>query len=164
MAKWAAKRKHAPVSLVVIHSHSHGDHTAGDPQFKALPNVEFIAATPADVQKGAGITSWPTGMGQIDLGQRIVDVIPIPGHDTASIALYDRKTGNLMTGDSLYPGRLYVPDTQIDTYAASAKRLVDFVAVHPVAHVLGTHIEQGSQAYFDYPRGTTYQPKEHALN
>src|SRR6185436_6699757 len=45
----------------------------------------------------------------------------------------------------------------------SAKRLVDFVATRPVAHVLGTHIEQGSQAYFDYPRGTTYQPKEHVL-
>src|SRR5437868_3677809 len=45
----------------------------------------------------------------------------------------------------------------------NAERLVDFVKTHPVAHVLGTHIEQGSQAYFDYPRGTTYQPKEHVL-
>src|ERR1700753_3369572 len=41
MAKWAQRKKHAPVSLVVIHSHSHGDHTAADGQFKALPNVQF---------------------------------------------------------------------------------------------------------------------------
>jgi len=163
MEKWAAKKQHAPVSLVVIHSHSHGDHTAADPQFRALPGVQVITAAPADIQKAAGIATWPTSLGQIDLGRRIVDVIPIPGHDAASIALYDRATGNLMTGDSLYPGRLYVADTQIDTYAASAKRLVDFVATRPVAHVLGTHIEQGSQAYFDYPRGTTYQPNEHVL-
>jgi glyoxylase-like metal-dependent hydrolase (beta-lactamase superfamily II) len=163
MAKWAKKKNRAPVPLVVIHSHSHGDHTAGDAQFKALPNVQFIAAAPAEIQKAAGISAWPTSIGTIDLGNRVVDVIPIPGHDVASIALYDRKTGNLMTGDSLYPGRLYVPDTQIDTYAASAKRLVDFVARRPVAHVLGAHIEQGSRPYFDYPRGTLHHPSEHVL-
>jgi glyoxylase-like metal-dependent hydrolase (beta-lactamase superfamily II) len=163
MAKWAAKKRHKPVSLVVIHSHSHGDHTAGDAQFAALPNVQVVAATPADVQKATGMTTWPTSLGQIDLGGRVIDVIPIPGHDAASIALYDRKTGNLMTGDSLYPGRLYVPESQIDTYAASAKRLVDFVTAHPVAHVLGAHIEQARQPYVDYPRGSTYQPKEHVL-
>jgi len=163
MAKWAARKKHAPVSLIVIHSHSHGDHTAADGQFNQTPGVQFVAATPAEIQKAAGIATWPTGLGQIDLGNRIVDVIPIPGHDVASIALYDRVTGNLMTGDSLYPGRLYVPEAQIPTYAASAQRMVDFVRLHPVAHVLGTHIEEGSQPYFDYPQGTTYQPKEHVL-
>ena len=163
MEKWAKRKHHAPVSLVVIHSHSHGDHTAADPQFQQMPGVQFIAATPSEIQKAAGITNWPTDLGQIDLGNRIVDVILIPGHDVASIALYDRPTGNLMTGDSLYPGRLYVTEAQIPTYAASAQRLVDFAKLHPIAHVLGTHIEEGSQAYFDYPRGTTYQPEEHVL-
>ena len=163
MAKWAARKKHAPVSLVVIHSHSHADHTAADGQFRQMAGVEFIAAAPADIQKATGITTWPTDLGQVDLGNRIVDVIPIPGHDVASIALYDRLTGNLMTGDSLYPGRLGVAEAQIPTFAASAQRLVDFVRMHPIAHVLGTHIEEGSQPYFDYPRGTAYQPKEHVL-
>lgn len=163
MAKWAKRKHHAPVSLVVIHSHSHRDHTAADPQFEHMAGVEFIAATPSAIQKATGITNWPTDLGQIDLGNRIIDVIPIPGHDVASIALYDRVTGNLMTGDSLYPGRLYVQEAQIPTYAASAQRLVDFVRLHPIAHVLGTHIEEGSQAYFDYPRGSKYQPKEHVL-
>jgi glyoxylase-like metal-dependent hydrolase (beta-lactamase superfamily II) len=163
IAKWAKKKNRAPMPLVVIHSHSHGDHTAGDAQFKTLPNVQFVAATPADVQRAAGIKNWPSDIGQIDLGQRVIDVIPIPGHDVASIALYDRRTGNLMTGDSLYPGRLYVPEAEIATYAASAKRLVDFVATRPVAQVLGAHIEQGRRPYFDYPRGTTYQPDEHVL-
>ena len=163
MAKWAKRKNHAPVSLVVIHSHSHGDHTAADGQFQAMPDIQFVAAAPAEIQKAAGIAAWPTDIGQIDLGNRIVDVIPIPGHDVASIALYDRVTGNLMTGDSLYPGRLGVAEAQIPTYAASAQRLVEFVKTHPVAHVLGTHIEQGVQPYFDYPRGTSYQPREHVL-
>lgn len=163
MAKWAERKHHAPVSLVVIHSHSHSDHTAADGQFEQMAGVEFIAAKPSAIQKATGIANWPTDLGEIDLGSRIIDVIPIPGHDVASIALYDRVTGNLMTGDSLYPGRLYVQEAQIPTYAASAQRLVDFVKLHPIAHVLGTHIEEGSQAYFDYPRGSKYQPKEHVL-
>jgi len=163
MAKWAKRKNHAPVSLVVIHSHSHGDHTAADGQFQQISGVQFVDSKPTAIQKAAGIATWPTDLGQIDLGNRVVDVIPIPGHDVASIALYDRSTGNLMTGDSLYPGRLYVPQAQIPTYAASAQRLVDFVKLHPIAHVLGTHIEQGSQPYFDYPRNTIYQPKEHVL-
>jgi glyoxylase-like metal-dependent hydrolase (beta-lactamase superfamily II) len=163
MAKWALRKHHKPVSLVVIHSHSHDDHTAGDAQFEALPNVQFVAAAPREIQKAAGIATWPADTGHIELGKRTVDVIPIPGHDVASLALYDRKTGNLMTGDSLYPGRLYVQDAEIGTYAESARRLVDFVTTHPVAHVLGTHIEQGEQPYFDYPRGTLEHPREHAL-
>jgi glyoxylase-like metal-dependent hydrolase (beta-lactamase superfamily II) len=164
MAKWAARRKHAPVSLVVIHSHSHADHTAADGQFKQMPAVQFVAATPAEIQKAAGIATWPTDLGQIDLGKRIVDIIPIPGHDVASIALYDRVTGNLMTGDSLYPGRLGVQLAQVPTFAASAQRLADFVGTHDVAHVLGTHIEQTKTAFLDYPRGTNYQPEEHSLD
>jgi glyoxylase-like metal-dependent hydrolase (beta-lactamase superfamily II) len=147
----------------VIHSHGHGDHTAGDAQLQKLAEVEFVAATPAAVQKAAGIGAWPTDIGKIGLGGRILDVIPIPGHNQASIALYDRMTGNLLTGDSLYPGRLYVPEADVPVYAASAQRLADFAASHPIAHVLGTHIEQARTPYVDYPRGTTYQPDEHTL-
>src|ERR1700678_2362455 len=94
MARWAKRKHHAPVSLVVIHSHSHADHTAADGQFKQLPDVQFIAAAPPDIQKATGIANWPADLGKIDLGNRIVDIIPIPGHDVASIALYDRVTGN----------------------------------------------------------------------
>ena len=159
--KWAKKTNHAPVQLLVVHSHGHGDHTAGDKQFQAIPEVEFIPPTAEAMQKLAGITNWPTDPGTIDLGGRILDVIAIPGHHAASIALYDRKTGNLLTGDSLYPGRLYVSD--FDAYVASAKRLADFARTHLIAHVLGTHIEQSATPYLDYPVRTTYQPNEHRL-
>jgi hydroxyacylglutathione hydrolase len=164
IAKWAKRKNHAPVPLIVIHSHGHGDHTAGDPQFQGLPKVHFIAATPADVQKASGIAAWPTDIGKIDLGDRVIDVIPIPGHNDASIALYDRATGSLLTGDSLYPGRRHVSETDFPAFAASAHRLADFVRAHPVAHVLGTHIEQARTPFLDYPRGTAYQPDEHSLD
>jgi glyoxylase-like metal-dependent hydrolase (beta-lactamase superfamily II) len=159
--KWAQRKRRNRPQLVVIHSHGHGDHVAGDKDLQQLPGVQFIAATPAAVQQAAGITSWPTGTGQIDLGNRVLDIIPIPGHQDASIAIYDRRTGNLLTGDSLYPGRLYVAD--FAAYTASAARLEQFVHSAPVAHVLGTHIEQMRTPYKDYPRGTKYQPEEHSL-
>jgi len=88
-------------------------------------------------------------------------VIPIPGHQPASIAIYDRRTGILLTGDTLYPGRLYVRDSA--AYVRSVQRLVQFTEGKVVAHVLGAHIENARTPYVDYPEGTKYQPDEHAL-
>jgi glyoxylase-like metal-dependent hydrolase (beta-lactamase superfamily II) len=161
LAKWAKKTGHAPVQLMVVHSHNHGDHTAGDKQIQTMPEIEFIAPSVAAIQKAANITNWPTDPGTIDLGGRVLDVLGIPGHQDASIAIYDRKTGIFLTGDTLYPGRLYVSD--FPAYMASAQRMADFVKTHPIAHVLGTHIEQSATPYLDYPIRTTYQPNEHSL-
>jgi len=107
------------------------------------------------------ITQWPTQMVTFDLGFRVLDIIPIPGHEASSIAVYDRQTGVLLTGDTLYPGRLYVQDQA--AYAASVARLVSFAATRPIAHILGTHIEQSATPFVDYPIGTTFQPNEHVL-
>jgi len=161
VAQWSKRKGRDPIPLLVVHSHAHGDHTAGDPQFKNVPNVEFVASAPADNQKAFGISKWPEGIGLIDLGGRILDVIPIPGHNDASIAIYDRKTGILLTGYSVYPARLYVSD--FPAFVQSNQRLVDFTRDLPVAHILGTHIEQTRTPFVDYPRGTAYQPDEHAL-
>jgi hydroxyacylglutathione hydrolase len=109
-----------------------------------------------------GITNWPTDIVPYDLGAgRVVDVIPIPGHQTAHIALYDRQTGVLFTGDTLYPGRLYI--SNFPAYLASIQRLVDFTATRPVCHVLGTHIEMSNVPGDDFPIGSTYHPNEHPL-
>ncbi|MBI2150253.1 MAG: MBL fold metallo-hydrolase [Acidobacteria bacterium] len=161
MARWAKRNNKPLVPLVVVHSHAHGDHTAGDAQFKQRPNVQFVAASVPEIQKAFGISNWPTDVGRIDLGGRTLDVIPIPGHNEASIAICDRLTGILLTGDSFYPGRLYVSD--YPAFAASNQRLVDFTRDRPVAHILGTHIEQSRTPFIDYPRGTAYQPDEHSL-
>jgi glyoxylase-like metal-dependent hydrolase (beta-lactamase superfamily II) len=164
IAKWAKQNnKTGPVPLIVVHSHAHGDHTAGDPGFKNLAHVQLVPATVAALQTAFGIKKWPTDIVSIDLGGRIVDLIPIPGHDVAGIALYDRRTAVLLTGDSFYPGRLYVGQPEFPTFVASHQRLVDFTADKPVAHVLGTHIEQMNTPFVDYPRGTVYQPEEHVL-
>jgi hydroxyacylglutathione hydrolase len=157
--KLIAKRGKIP--LIVVHSHAHGDHVAGDKGFAGLPEVTLIPAAVDAEQKAFGIVNWPDQPGSIDLGGRIVDVIAIPGHQAAHVAYYDRQTGILLTGDHLYPGRLYITD--FPAYVASTRRLVQFTATRPVAHILGCHIEQSSTPYVDYPTGTKYQPHEHSL-
>jgi glyoxylase-like metal-dependent hydrolase (beta-lactamase superfamily II) len=147
--------------VIAAHSHAHGDHTAGDSKFAGQPMTTVVATTRAAVQAQFGIATWPTSPGMIDLGGRILDVLAIPGHEATHIAIYDRKTGLLFTGDSVYPGLLFINDWP--TYRTSIARLAQFVSTHPIAHVLGAHIEMTATAKQNYPYGTTYQPAEHAL-
>jgi hydroxyacylglutathione hydrolase len=134
---------------------------SGDSQFTGRANTTFVAASPEALTAFFGLKGWPDTPASYTLGGRAIDIIPIPGHEPASIALYDRRTGLLLTGDTLYPGRLYVRDGP--AFAASVQRLVAFTRDKPIAHILGAHIENTRTPYLDYPEGTTYQPDEHAL-
>ena len=76
---------------------------------------------------------------KVNLGARTVEVIATPGHTPDAIALIDRANGLLFTGDTYYPAPiwLYRPETDMDAYVASAKRLA---ALAPqVKMVLGAH-------------------------
>lgn len=158
---WLAKKGKASIDLVVTHSHSHGDHVGGDSQFAGLPKTTVVGTLLGDVQTFFGITTWPTQAVTYDLGGRTLDVLPIPGHQKAHLALYDRSRRLLLTGDSLYPGRLYINDWP--TYQTSIQRLVDFTAANPVDWVLGTHIEMTTTPKKDYPMQSNKHASEHAL-
>ena len=158
---WLRRNDRQSIALVVAHTHSHRDHISGDQQLKALPYATVVEPKPSAVQAFFGFQNWPTELKTYDLGNRVLDIIPIPGHEASSIAIYDRETGILFTGDTLYPGRLYVDDAL--AFTLSVQRLVDFTQGKIVAHVLGNHIEQTRTPFLDYPIGTVYQPDEHQL-
>jgi glyoxylase-like metal-dependent hydrolase (beta-lactamase superfamily II) len=126
-----------------------------------MQRTTVVAPNLNAVQSFFGIKNWPEQVIQYDLGDRIIDVIPIPGHEATSIAIYDRQTAVLFTGDTLYPGRLYVKDPV--QFVQSIQRLVDFTQNKIVAHILGNHIENSRTPHLDYKIGTVYQPDEHAL-
>ena len=159
---WLARHGRASIDLIVAHSHAHGDHVAGDTLFARRPNTTVVGRDTASVRAFFHIARWPTDSGQIDLGNRVLDILPIPGHQPASIAVYDRRTGVLLTGDTFYPGRLYVRDTA--AFATSIDRLTAFANTHRVTHMLGAHVENTSTPGVDYPVGTVDQPAEHALS
>ena len=95
IAQWLAARGRSHIELIVSHSHSHGDHVAGDRQFISRPNTRVVGHDPADVQAFFGIDNWPTEIVAFDLGGgRIVDVIPLPGHAHSALRA-DFKTSPL---------------------------------------------------------------------
>jgi glyoxylase-like metal-dependent hydrolase (beta-lactamase superfamily II) len=159
--RWLKANQRASIPLVVVHSHRHGDHVAGDAQFADRPVTTLVKPDLASVKEFFGFTNWPAESRSFDLGDRVMDIVPIPGHTDDSIALYDRRTAILLTGDTVYPGRLYVND--FAAFKTSLHRLSEFTATHPIAHVLGNHIEQTTTPFVDYPEGTKYQPDEHDL-
>lgn len=163
MGEWLKRNQRQSLPLVVAHLHSHADHVWGDFQFAGRPTTTLVK--PDDVgalQRFFSIARWPVDIGTYDLGGRVLDIIPVPGHDATSIAVYDRQTAVLLTGDVVYPGRLYVNEPDPQVMQDSLQRLVDFTQKRPVAHVLGSHIEQRGP-YSDYPRGQHHAPQEAQL-
>jgi hydroxyacylglutathione hydrolase len=143
--------------LIVAHTHSHDDHVGGDAEFE-----DVVGRSADDVATYFGIGDWPNDIVQFDLGDRVLDIIPIPGHHASHIAVYDRTTRLLFSGDSLYPGRLYVSDWP--AFRASVSRLAGFVAEgNPVEWVLGAHIELTRRPGEDYELGAAQHPAEHRL-
>jgi hydroxyacylglutathione hydrolase len=153
-------KDHKKLPLLVVHTHRHLDHRAGDPQFASLPSVETVPIDLEGVRAFFSFTNWPNGIAHLDLGGRTVDVIPTPGHNPTHVAFYDSRTGILFSGDFLLPGRLLIEDAA--AYRESALRVVEFLKTRPLTHILGGHIEL-TTAGRAYRFGSHYHPNEHRL-
>lgn len=160
--QWKADRGDptAEIEILLINSHAHGDHVAGNQQFAGLPQVTIIGFQQEQIAEFLDI-GWPDESGEIELGGRIVDVVPIPGHEANHVALYDRDTKLLLTGDTLYPGRLFIDE--FGDYVQSYRKLADFKLSHPICFALGAHIELSTTPGDDFDFGATEHPDEHEL-
>jgi hydroxyacylglutathione hydrolase len=147
--------------LLVLHTHGHGDHTAADGQFAGRPDTVVVGAARDAAWPYFGFDRDPGRVAEIDLGGRVLDCLGTPGHHEAAVTYYDRHTEILFTGDTVYPGRLYVFDWA--AFTRSIDRLADWCARRPVTHLLGCHIEMTTTPGVDYPVGWTYQPDETPL-
>ena len=162
IAQWLAEHHRASIPLVVAHTHGHGDHHQGDDEFRDRPDTTVVGLAPEEVAAFFRIEDWPRQVVAFDLGDRVLDVIPTPGHQPAHIIIYDRRTRLLLTGDTLYPGRLYVPVNRFGDFRDSIDRVVAFTGRHRVAWALGAHIEMTRTPGRDLPEGTAH-PDEHVL-
>ena len=161
VAGWLREHPREDYELVVAHTHAHGDHVAGDGQLAGRPGVTVVGTDLTSMQGFFGFTAWPAQVVTFDLGGRVLELTGIPGHHQTSIAAFDPWTGWLLTGDTVYPGRLYVED--MAAFLDSLDRLVDLASRRPVTAVLGCHVEMTSTPGRDYPLGATWQPDEAPL-
>jgi glyoxylase-like metal-dependent hydrolase (beta-lactamase superfamily II) len=141
--------------ITVINSHTHFDHTGGNYEFSEILNEDLAYSRknaqgqsniysrdalapericgklPSAVHADSfAIHPWhatgPLNDGQhIDLGGREIEIMFTPGHTPDSLSLLDRKNGLLFTGDTYYPGPIYLftPETDFAAYARSIARL-----------------------------------------
>ena len=160
-----------PLPVMVLNSHTHYDHVGGNYAFskvlgidsdytrnsaRGFPNSKMAASLapgqfcpplPEGVTQEAyvirpfRVTQFVADGDVIDLGGRKLEVIATPGHTPDSICLLDRTQRELFTGDTFYPGSLWlwVPETDLDAYQKSVERLArlsDLVDVLRPAHNL----------------------------
>jgi hydroxyacylglutathione hydrolase len=152
-----------PYELVVAHTHAHRDHIAGDALLATRPATTLVGTTSAQVADFFDFRRWPDEIVELDLGDRILDLIGAPGHEPSAVAFFDRRTGILFTGDTVCPGNLYVQDEA--EFARTIDRLIRFrdTSATPVHSLLGAHIEMSTAPGVDYPSGTIEQPDEAPL-
>ncbi|MFJ4187129.1 MBL fold metallo-hydrolase [Kitasatospora sp. NPDC089509] len=162
IAKWLARNPREHYPLLVLHTHPHGDHVAGDGQFADRPDTVLVGADRTTAWSYFGFARYPGALTRVDLGGgRVLECLATPGHHEAAVTYYDPWTGFLLTGDTVYPGRLYIDDWP--AFGRSIERLIAFAEQYPVTYVLGCHIEMTREPGVDYPIRTTHQPDEPPL-
>ena len=134
----------------------------------ALPHAEF---DPHDYRFRGVEPSRLVGEGEvIDLGDRWLTVLHLPGHSPGSIALWDAADGALFAGDAVYDGVLVdtLDGSDIPTYLATMERLRNL----PVRVVHGGHRASFGRdrmvaiidAYIASRTGQTRRPPESAIS
>ena len=162
MLGWLNDRVRDPAAyeLLILHTHAHDDHLAGDGQFSDRPETVLVPADKGSAWRFLGLSSDADQV-TLDLGDRIIYAFPTPGHDPSAVTFYDSVSEILFTGDTVYRGRLYVDDWS--AFARTIDRLIAFSRIHRVSLVLGCHIEMTRTPGVDFPRRTNFQPLEAPL-
>lgn len=155
--------------IIAVASHAHFDHIGSHHEFtdRAIHTAEaHILANPRNdwtlADRFAVITMFdmlpPEGYEQaayvvqsapatqllesgdvIDLGDRVLEVIHVPGHSPGSIALWEKSSGVLFSGDAVYDGPLVD-----DAYHSNSEQYVESlmkIRGLPVNVVHGGHFQ-----------------------
>lgn len=77
----------------------------------------------------------------INLGDRQLTVLHMPGHSRGSICLHDKENKMLFSGDVVYDGSMidWLPYSRISDYIRSCERLVEMVDKEEIDLVMPGH-------------------------
>lgn len=114
-------------SVILLNTHGDGDHTSGTLGFKEIcihhldydncdMKIRYPGVSPVEINDGD----------VIDLGNRPLRIIHIPGHTKGSVAILDIKNRVLFAGDSVQKGHIYMfgSKREPEKYAASLDKLI----------------------------------------
>ena len=121
----AASLTDLPVSL--INTHADGDHVGSNGQFESFYMHPAEESNFCREDRPGKIS--PILEGDIlDLGERKLEVIHLPGHTPGSIALLDVENRVLISGDPIQDGRIYMfgPFRNMQTYIKGLAHLRDW--------------------------------------
>jgi glyoxylase-like metal-dependent hydrolase (beta-lactamase superfamily II) len=109
---------------MIVNTHTHGDHTAGNARLKAMTDAPIVLHE----DDAAGYPQADRRLKDektLTLGEISFDVIHTPGHTPGGICLY--AEGQLFTGDTLFvgdSGRTDLPGGDRPALGASIRRLM----------------------------------------
>ena len=144
-----------PLPVTVLNSHTHYDHDGGNFAFTDIIAVDseytrnHARGTPNqivsyNVSPGYVCEPLPAGISvetystraypisrtihdgeKFDLGGRELEFLLTPGHTPDAVTVLDRSHHQMLTGDTFYPGNLwlFVPETDLAAYQRSIERL-----------------------------------------
>lgn len=111
---------------MILNTHGHGDHTAGNARLKSLTGAPVLIHE-LDGDRYPGADRFISDAdSQLRLGDLVFDIHHTPGHTPGGICLY--ADGNLFTGDTLFvgdSGRTDLAGGDRPTLGASIRRLME---------------------------------------
>jgi len=132
-----------PTTLLL--SHFHFDHNQNISEFNSVgfPDLSFLrqSVTSNDIYNFTNddlflgnypsqvkINEWYSVNTDIDLGNRIIQLVNIPGHTNESIAIIDKTNKMAFLGDYLYNGSLFLfNNNDVATYKESTRYLLSIL-------------------------------------
>ncbi|QQN73740.1 MBL fold metallo-hydrolase [Croceicoccus sp. YJ47] len=161
--RWAQARGRRRVPLTIaLTSGEDVAQNQGLKQFAGRADTTIVPPPFAAMKGHYGLAeNWPGGSAAIDLGDRVITVLPTPGAHRDGVSFYDPYTDFLFTGDLLYPGKINIGNDR--DFVASLERLSAFAGSQPVKWVMGGHVEMMFVPGRYYPRFATFKPYERVL-
>ena len=144
--------------ITFVPSHFHYDHVGNQITFEQVAVVdlpylrvrapdgrlrlvfaEHLGAAERIASPTLEVDEWLAPGSEISLGDRRLRVLHTPGHTEESISLLEVESGDLFTGDFIYPGPLFafLPNSGMGDYLQGAATVL--AAVPPGARLFGAH-------------------------
>ncbi|MDO4188237.1 MAG: MBL fold metallo-hydrolase [Lachnospiraceae bacterium] len=114
--------------IILLNTHGDGDHTSGTGAFSEIHmhSVDYINCGMAVKYPETTLVELNDG-DVVELGNRPIKVVYIPGHTKGSLAFLDVNSKTLYAGDSVQKGHIYMfgEHRDVEQFEASLEKLIE---------------------------------------